>query len=408
VMLNWGNITEVANESLSFTIGAPPDTNIYGCMDVNATNYNSEATIDDGTCEFSDADGDGVFDHLEIEGCTNSNATNFDANATDDDGTCIFLDTDGDGVFDYLEITGCTNQNATNFNINATDDDGTCEFLDTDGDGVFDHKEVKGCTNSSALNYEISATDDDGSCVWPAIPLNATIEVSVNEGEAPLGVSFKANISGGLQPYQISWEFGDGVVSNDSKANHTFAAGTYTVTLRVSDTSNSVEDTVQIVANSPPMIENLTGYFSHSGQLMPVTEGMFASVEFTAYASGGEGPYLFSWTFGDKTQNNGTPVLHEYVNAGTYTVQLNIADSMGRTLTLIENITIELDSEDEGEIASPEPTEIEGGDSNFGIYATSTGVIGLLLMFGLFGRKRREGFLEAERRKMRGEDSIWD
>ena len=45
-------------------------------MDANATNYNSEATIDDGTCEFSDSDGDGVFDHLEIEGCTNSNATN--------------------------------------------------------------------------------------------------------------------------------------------------------------------------------------------------------------------------------------------------------------------------------------------------------------------------------------------
>ena len=88
--------------------------------------------------------------------------------------------------------------------------------------------------------------------------------------------------------------------------------------------------------------------------------------------------------------------------------QLNIEDSMGRTLTLIENITIEPDSESEGGITTPEPTEIEGGDSNFGIYATSTGVIGLLLIFGLFGRKRREGFLEAERRKMRGEDSIWD
>ena len=141
---------------------------------------------------------------------------------------------------------------------------------------------------------------------------------------------------------------------------------------------------------------------------MPVTEGMFASVEFTAYASGGEGPYSFSWTFGDRTEDNGTPVLHEYVSAGTYAVQLNIVDSMGRTLTMIDNITIESDSEEDDEIASPEPTEIEGGDSNFSIYATSTGVIGLLLIFGLFGRKRREGFLEAERRKIRGEDSIWD
>ena len=408
VKLDWGNVTEVAYESLNFTIGSPPDTNIYGCTDSNATNYDSEATVDDGTCEFSDEDGDGVFDHLEIEGCMNENASNYDANATDDDGTCIFLDTDGDGVFDYLEITGCTNQNATNFNVNATDDDGTCEFLDTDGDGVFDHKEVRGCTNSSALNYEIAATDDDGSCVWPTIPLNVTIEASMVEGEAPFGVSFKANISGGLEPYQISWEFGDGIVSNDSKVNHTFVAGTYMVTLRVSDTISTVEDTIQIVANSPPIIENLTGYFSHSGQLMPVTEGMFASVEFTAYASGGEGPYSFSWTFGDKTEGNGTPVLHEYVSAGTYAVQLNIVDSMGRTLTMIDNITIESDSEEDDEIASPEPTEIEGGDSNFSIYATSTGVIGLLLIFGLFGRKRREGFLEAERRKIRGEDSIWD
>ena len=408
VMLNWGNTTEVAYESLNFTIGTPPDTNIYGCTDVNATNYDPEATTDDGSCEFLDTDGDGVFDHLEIEGCTNPNATNFDSNATDDDGTCIFLDTDGDGVFDFLEIAGCTNQNATNFEANATDDDGTCTFLDTDGDGVYDYMEIRGCTNLTALNYEIAATDDDGSCVWPAIPLNATIEVSVTEGEAPLTVSLKANISGGQEPYQISWEFGDGIASNDPKLNHTFAAGTYTVTLRVSDSTTVVEDTKQIVATAPPVIENLTGYFSHSGQLISVTKGMFAAVEFTASASGGEGPYSFSWTFGDKSGDNGTTVLHEYANAGIYTVQLVIEDSAGRSLELTQNVTLEASSDDDETVVSPEPTEIEGGDSNFDIYATSTGVIGLLLIFGLFGRKRRESFLEAERRKMHGEGSIWD
>ena len=135
---------------------------------------------------------------------------------------------------------------------------------------------------------------------------------------------------------------------------------------------------------------------------------MFAAVEFTASASGGEGPYSFSWTFGDKSGDNGTPVLHEYANAGIYTVQLVIEDSAGRSLELTQNVTLEASSDDDETVVSPEPTEIEGGDSNFDIYATSTGGIGLLLIFGLFGRKRRESFLEAERRKMHGEGSIWD
>ena len=34
---------------------------IYGCTDPNATNYNSAATVDDGSCEY-DSDGDGVID----------------------------------------------------------------------------------------------------------------------------------------------------------------------------------------------------------------------------------------------------------------------------------------------------------------------------------------------------------
>ena len=101
-------------------------------------------------------------------------------------------------------------------------------------------------------------------------------------------------------------------------------------------------------------------------------------------------------------------MLHEYADAGIYLVQLTIIDSAGSRLTLTENVTIQALDDEDGTVVAPEPTEIEGGDSNFGIYATSTGVIGLLLIFGLFGRKRREGFLEAERRKMRGEDSIWD
>ena len=91
---------------------------------------------------------------------------------------------------------------------------------------------------------------------------------------------------------------------------------------------------------------------------------MFASVEFTAYASGGVGPYSFSWTFGDKSGDNGTPVLHEYADAGTYLIQLTITDSAGSCSIPTENVTLEAADDGDGTVVAPEPTEVEGGESN--------------------------------------------
>ena len=47
-----------------------------------------------------------------IDGCTNINASNYNPDATYDDGTCI--------------IYGCTSPNASNYNPDANEDDGTC------------------------------------------------------------------------------------------------------------------------------------------------------------------------------------------------------------------------------------------------------------------------------------------
>jgi len=66
------------------------DDDVEGCMDEIATNFNADATVDDGSCEFADSDGDGVFDHLEAAGCMDMEATNYDSSATDDDGSCAY------------------------------------------------------------------------------------------------------------------------------------------------------------------------------------------------------------------------------------------------------------------------------------------------------------------------------
>ena len=268
---------------------------------------------------------------------------------------------------------------------------------------------IFGCKDEFAKNFNPDATDDDGSCIYLE-PMRVVLTANQTTGDVPLSVAFVANVSQGRTPYEISWDFDDGTFAeNLTSINHTFyTAGVYNVLLQVTDRDGDMlERGIQIIATEPPVIGNLTGFISHSGQLDPVNKDMVASVEFYGSANGGEGPYTFTWKFGDDTGESGATILHEYATSGEYTVELIIEDSAGRTLQLEESITIVKES-DEGGGITPPLEEVDGGESNFDIYATSTGAIGLLLIFGMFGRKRRESFLDAERRKAHGEGSMWE
>jgi len=55
-----------------------------------------------GEC-YSDVDGDGVCDQNEVAGCTDETASNYDGEATDEDGSC-----------EYANF-GCTDEFACNY-----------------------------------------------------------------------------------------------------------------------------------------------------------------------------------------------------------------------------------------------------------------------------------------------------
>ncbi|MBI1265906.1 MAG: hypothetical protein GC193_00605 [Cryomorphaceae bacterium] len=132
------------------------ETSIPGCTDANACNYDNTATVDNGSCDYS------------CIGCTNALACNYDSNATTDSGLCAFI---GDSCDDndpltagdvyqgdcscagVVNVPGCTNNTACNYNSNATTDDGSCDFS------------CLGCTNSAACNYNLAATIDNGTCI---------------------------------------------------------------------------------------------------------------------------------------------------------------------------------------------------------------------------------------------------
>jgi hypothetical protein len=93
-----------------------------------------------------DANQNGIADCEEAIGCTDSEACNYDSDANVEDGSC-----------EYLTCAGCTYAAACNYDDDATIENGDCDFSCL----------YIGCTDAGAINYDAVATEDDGSCLFP-------------------------------------------------------------------------------------------------------------------------------------------------------------------------------------------------------------------------------------------------
>jgi PKD repeat protein len=84
-----------------------------------------------------------------------------------------------------------------------------------------------------------------------------TVEIVSNgvEGEAPATFEFGAHVTGGTEPYAISWDFGDGTEgSEELSVKHTFEeAGTYNVIATVTDSDRqTASDSLEIRVEETP------------------------------------------------------------------------------------------------------------------------------------------------------------
>jgi PKD repeat protein len=139
-------------------------------------------------------------------------------------------------------------------------------------------------------------------------------------GDAPLDVSF-TDLSTNI-PTSWSWDFGDGVTSNEQNPAHTYSApGGYTVTLTVSNTLGGDTEVKPdyITVTKPPPAAEFTG--------SPTTGAAPLTVSFSDLSSGD--PTAWAWDFGDGATSNEQNSVHTYTAPGSYTVTLTASNTLG-------------------------------------------------------------------------------
>jgi PKD repeat protein len=162
-----------------------------------------------------------------------------------------------------------------------------------------------------------------------AVPSEASIVASRTSVDVGTTVDLSATVQNGSLPLTETWTFGDAGSATGSEVTHAYAAaGTYLVTLTVTDADGSTtSSTVWIAVAADP-----TGVL----QISPTNLAVGASATFDETVSGGTGPFTYLWTFGDGTTSTAASPTHEFTTARTYDVSVRVTDASGMS---VENST---------------------------------------------------------------------
>ena len=123
---------------------------------------------------------------------------------------------------------------------------------------------------------------------------------------------------------RYKWDLGDGKRKEGMTITHSYRrAGHYTVTLRVEDDSgtpqNFATDELDVWINSPPVVDAGPDIACSMSQTIILDARK-------SYDADGD-IVDFLWDMGDGTQKSGLEISHNYPQAGSYIVELTVADN---------------------------------------------------------------------------------
>jgi RHS repeat-associated protein len=141
--------------------------------------------------------------------------------------------------------------------------------------------------------------------------------------------------------WKYDWNFGNGTTGSGSPAQGAFtAAGTYTVTLTVTDNAGqtaATNCTVQVKANGLPMSvitgpRLITEATATNSRWFGTWNGLASTDD--------RGIYRYDWNFGDNTTGSGATILHGYPAPGLYQIVLTVTDFGNQTATSTESVAV--------------------------------------------------------------------
>jgi len=140
-------------------------------------------------------------------------------------------------------------------------------------------------------------------------------------------VTFTSTPSGGTSPYTYQWYLNGAPVAGATNPTWTFtpsSAGSYNVYLKITDNVG-----MQATSNTAPVTVN--GWPTVSISPTSATIYVGGSVGFTSSVSGGTTPYSYQWYLNSAPVSGATGPTYTFIggSAGSYTVFLNITDSVG-------------------------------------------------------------------------------
>src|SRR6266704_3377697 len=231
------------------------------------------------------------------------------------------------------------------FTSTSSDPDGSiASYSWTFGDGGTSTAQNPSHSYTAAGSYTVSlrVTDNQGAqstttsktvtVTAPNQPPTANFTSSCN-GLTCSFTSTSSDPDGSIASY--SWTFGDGATSTAQNPSHTYtAAGSYTVTLQVTDNQGAQSTTTSKTVTVTPPNQPPTANFTFSCSAL--------SCNFTSTSSDPDGSIAsYSWTFGDGGTSTAQNPSHSYTAAGSYTVSLRVTDNQGaQSTTTSKTVTV--------------------------------------------------------------------
>jgi PKD repeat protein len=178
--------------------------------------------------------------------------------------------------------------------------------------------------------------------VGQGLVVNQPPTASFTHSESGLTVS--VNGSGSSDPdgtiASYSWNWGDASPrASGATATHTYGvAGTYTVSLTVTDDKGATgtvshDVTVAAAANLPP-----TASFTHS------ESGLTVSVNGSGSSDPDGTVKSYTWKWGDSTADGtGITATHTFAQAGTYAIELTVTDDKGASASKSATVSVSVE-----------------------------------------------------------------